>query len=111
MISHHSVPSKNQQETDRLKRIWIYQDSKIKRKWDLNLKNKTKVENKLKELQQISQYIHNQRCKLEYEFEDKIQAICNHSEYPVKKRMNMRDDASFQYWISCSNCNKDIGHE
>lgn len=105
------MPSKNQQETNRLKKRWMYQDSKLKTKWTNNLRRKTALENKLKELQQISQDIHHQRCKLQYEFEDNIQSICNHSEYPVNKRQNLRDDASFKYWLSCSNCDKDIGHE
>lgn len=46
-----------------------------------------------------------------YAYENKIQKLCKHDRYPVRKSANLRDDASFDNWLYCSNCDADLGHD
>lgn len=91
------------------------QQEKMDKYYDQLLSKLSKKQHKLQE--QIDAL--NKQCfKLRYDkstnfhnYQDKIQKICKHDKYPVRKRCNNRDDASFQYWLSCSNCDKDLGNE
>lgn len=69
------------------------------------------LQDKLSVLDKEYSRIHFEMRQKHYEYEHKIQKICKHDKYPVRKRENMRDDASFKYWVSCSNCGIDLRHE
>lgn len=70
-----------------------------------------KLQQKMDILNKESSKLYFESRKKHYYYEEKIQKICKHDKYPVRKRENMRDDASFKYWVSCSCCGIDLRHE
>lgn len=73
-------------------------------------KREEKLTKLLKEVQEISSHLYWVKTNIKYEYEHKIQKLCDHKKYPVRKTSNMRDDASFKYWVFCSNCDADLGY-
>lgn len=69
------------------------------------------VQDRLAALEREYTKINREMTDKHYEYESRIQKICKHEKYPVRKRENMRDDASFKYWVECSVCGIDLRYE
>lgn len=97
----------------RIEELRRERDKRIKEidvKKDRIRKREQKLIKLLKEVEEISSHLYYVKSSLKYEYEEKIQKLCDHKKHPVRKSLNMRDDASFKYWVYCSNCDADLGH-
>lgn len=104
------MTTKNEEKIIKLKQ----EQEKTEKDFQRQLKT---IRNKINKLQERISILDKESSKVyslsrtkHYLYEEKIQKLCRHDKYPVRKRENLRDDASFKYWVSCSNCNADLPH-
>ena len=96
---------------DKLKQEQEKTDKHYMKLMDRLSKKEHILQKKIDELGRQYDKLNFDRSEKYYAYEKKIQKICKHDKYPVCKSANLRDDASFNYWLYCSNCDADLGHE
>lgn len=96
---------------EELRQEFSKKDKEVDVKIERIRKKIDKLEKLRKEVGEISTHLFWVKQSLFYEYQEKIQELCDHSKHRVGKRENMRDDSSFRYWLFCSNCKADLGFE